>query len=781
MNVTHLFDPSARSDRSISKVTHVRQVVQVRKCRSWGYATVDLVNLDGSVKKRDKTLVVKFPEHAREAATEGSLWEVSGNEYLNQFVVNGILVTEYTIDADNIKFLRPSGRMLSRWLSSNIKGIGSVIANRLVRIKNLSALIENLDRDALLEVAGMSSDRVQRLFEQWPDESLYKTIEWLEGQQLPLGLGDKLVAIFGAEAIEKVKSHPFLLMAMGVPFEKTIQIAHELNLSMSDNCVAAGVALHVTVRYAAKTGSTVIDSKTIVSACSHVMKSPAPENVGEIAVEEGLLIKVRDGYQVYGKALMEAAVAQFLVDAYMRQPGDNALLAAWEKGLAREAVAEALTAYESSLEFELTDEQREAVIGAVMAPVCCISGGAGTGKTTILNAILGVFYVIAEGITCYQMALAGRAAQRMAESTGGPAQTIAKFIATHLRDKKSDLPPHILLVIDEASMVDLLSMYKLIGILPSATRILFVGDASQLPPVGDGLIFHALSDTPFPFFNLTQVKRQSKLSGIHRFATSIRELALELPKRTQKTLLESDDCSIEPNSSITRLVELWLEAGGIGNIVLSPIKKGELGVDNINAQLQQAVGLDRPALYYRDELRGWIPWITPIGYQLLEGDPILVVVNNYDEDADIRNGDLGVITEVFDKPNDENGALGVMEINGVAIFLTADILDKLHLGYAVTIHKSQGSEWPTCFVMLPTEASHMIDQTLLYTAVTRPIDRLVMIGDDGLIEQAIRRGSLALERKTYLRERILVAANAALECKAETPMVFANTNCSGVN
>jgi exodeoxyribonuclease V alpha subunit len=104
-----------------------------------------------------------------------------------------------------------------------------------------------------------------------------------------------------------------------------------------------------------------------------------------------------------------------------------------------------------------------------------------------------------------------------------------------------------------------------------------------------------------------------------------------------------------------------------------------LGIDNINLQLQQAVGLNRPALYYRDELRGWIPWITPIGSKLLESDPVLVVVNNYDESADIRNGDIGVITEVFDNPNSENGALGVMEINGVAIFVTADILNKLTL------------------------------------------------------------------------------------------------------
>ena len=140
---------------------------------------------------------------------------------------------------------------------------------------------------------------------------------------------------------------------------------------------------------------------------------------------------------------------------------------------------------------------------------------------------------------------------------------------------------------------------------------------------------------------------------------------------------------------------------------------------------------------------------------------MLVVANNYDEEADLRNGDLGIVTEVFDKPNEETGAVGVLEVNGAAIFVTPAILDKLQLGYAVTIHKSQGSQWPTCFVMLPTEASRMIDQTLVYTAVTRPTDRLVLMGDAGVVEQAVRRGSIALERKTCLRERILIAEKSA--------------------
>jgi exodeoxyribonuclease V alpha subunit len=465
----------------------------------------------------------------------------------------------------------------------------------------------------------------------------------------------------------------------------------------------------------------------------------------------------------FGTALMEAAVAQFLVDSHQRSLGAHSLTAGWEKGLTKSAVKLALVEYETNLTFELTVEQRNAVIGAVMTPVCGISGGAGTGKTTILQAILGVYGLIAGELPCYQVALAGRAAQRMAESTGRPAQTIAKLIAEHLGDKKPDLPEHLLLVIDEASMVDLLSMYRLVGILPLATRLIFVGDTSQLPPVGNGLVFHSLTNGVIPFFHLSQVKRQDSQSLIHRFATSIRNSQLELPARTKSSLSLSNDCSFEPNISLDRLIDLWQEAGGISNsIVLSPIKKGMLGVNNINTALQSTIGVERSALYFQDSLRGWIPWITSTGTKILLGDPVLVTVNNYDDEADLRNGDLGIVTEVFKEPG-EDGAIGVIEVNKVSIRVTIGVLEKLQLGYAITIHKSQGSQWQTCFVMLPQEAEAMIDQTLLYTASTRPSEKLVLMGYQTVIEQAIRRGSIALSRKTFLRERIESAVNITNE------------------
>jgi exodeoxyribonuclease V alpha subunit len=190
--------------------------------------------------------------------------------------------------------------------------------------------------------------------------------------------------------------------------------------------------------------------------------------------------------------------------------------------------------------------------------------------------------------------------------------------------------------------------------------------------------------------------------------------------------------------------------------VLSPVNKGVAGVNNINLRLQQACGENRVPLYYKDYKRGWIPWVTPTGTNLLMGDPVLITANNYDEDVDLRNGDLGIITEVYGQP-DINGSFGIIQVNNKAVRITQDILEELQLGYAITIHKAQGSQWETCFVMLPSEAKRMIDQTLLYTASTRPTQRLVLMGEERILNYAMARGSIALSRNTFLRDRIATA------------------------
>ena len=258
------------------------------------------------------------------------------------------------------------------------------------------------------------------------------------------------------------------------------------------------------------------------------------------------------------------------------------------------------------------------------------------------------------------------------------------------------------------------------------------------------------------------MKRQGEESGIHKFATAVREGKAVMPEAMNTVFENSVDCAVECGSDLLRLVDFWQQAGGAEScIVLSPTRHGALGVNSINQLLQEACGLERMPLSYRDPYHGHIKWITPSGSALRLGDAVLVTSNNYDEEADIRNGDLGVITEVYESP--EPGAvLGVMSINGKSIDITPNLLEKLELGYAVTIHKSQGSQWPTCFVMLPEDAINMFDQTLLYTAVTRAEQRLLLMGYEGLIGTAIARGAKSARRVTTLQQRILALSEMGM-------------------
>lgn len=745
----------------MSSVVHLKQVVQILKERKGNYASVNFIDDRGGIVKRDKTVVVRFPEGTGELVVSGSLWVVSGKEDISNFTKDGYFFSEYTITASAVKYLRPSGRILSRWISSNIKDIGSTIADRLARTSNLEEIVANEDREFLLSIDGMNNKRVDNLLANWPNSHLYETIDWLEKQRLPLGIGSKLIDIFGDNAKETIKTNPFLLMSMGVSFEKTMEVATDLGLDLSGDVVLAGVAQHFASSYSFEEGSTVVDAKVLVEGCREIVGRDVPENIGELAVRQGLLVEVDGGYQVYGTAVQESVVAMYLTECLARPAGEGSLLAGWEHRLSVDRVEEVLAGYESTLNFELTDEQRVAIRGAVMSPVCGISGGAGTGKTTILAGVLHVIEALSKNMDTFQVALAGRAAQRMSESTGRPAQSIAKLIFDHIGKGVDRMPPHLLLVIDESSMVDLLSMYRLIGILPRAARIIFVGDIEQLPPVGAGLIFHALLDSHIPFFELSQVKRQGEESGIHKFAMSIRSDEVFHPGMIDTSIAESSDCFVEDNSSIQRLVELWEESTSLtSTIVLSPIKKGPLGVININRCLQEHEGDQRPQLSYFDSTRGWIPWVGSDGEILLEGDQILITKNDYDKDTDLRNGDLGLLDEVFDSPDDQ-GFLGMLSVNGRTIGITEDLLPKISLGYAITVHKAQGSQWDNCIITLPPESGGFMDKSLIYTAATRPQEKLILVGQFDLVEKAVEDGSAATKRITYMRQRLMQAFEQA--------------------
>lgn len=738
----------------MKRIAHLFTVVQVDSVRHFGYAMVSVLNKDGSRAKRAEPLVVRFPNEVLELVVKGSVWRVAGEERVSSFTVDGYTRYETVIDATKVEFVRPSGLLLARWISANVQGIGPVIANRLVRQRKLERWVADGDAPSLMTVAGMSEVRANRLIEQWPKPELFETIEWLQKLELPLGLSVKLINIFGESTIQTLEDNPFLLLSVGVGYERIITLADNLGIPRTDERVLAGTALHSAVEHSSETGSTVIESDRLKDAVQSLVGFTSKTHPGDLAVQQGFMVRTPDGYQVWGSGLMEAAVAKFISDALHRVPGQGSILAGWERTVTYQAASNALRDYETTLTFKLTDEQKKAVIGAVCAPVAGISGGAGTGKTTILRAIIGVYERLSSGLAFFPIALSGRAAQRMTESIKLPAQTIAKLICDHLGPHRPDLPGHVLIIIDEASMVDLLSFYRLVGLLPEATRILFVGDTAQLPPVGPGLIFHSLVSSGVPFFELSEVKRQAKDSGIHAFASAARSFLCRMPDNVGQTLGDSADCCFMNTPPLAQLTDFWKESGGIhSSIILTPVRKGDWGVDTLNQHFQAVVGSDRLAVHYADPERGWIPWITASESKLRLGDPVLVTRNLYDERTDVRNGNLGVITAVYDAP-DSDGSLGTLLINGIQLPLTFGLLRCLELGFAITIHKAQGSQWPTVFAVVLDFADQKLDAALIYTAATRPTERLILVGNPDTLVQGIKRGNSATKRLIGLERRI---------------------------
>lgn len=720
--------------------------VQIAKIRGSGVRTAWEIAEDGSIVRRSHTLCLTFPKRVADAAGIGTVWNVDGLVRSHTFKAGEHQITEQYMKVKKSEFLRPSGELLVRWIAANIEGVGEVKANRLVRqFPDLDQRVRAKDVESLSSVAGMSAESAQTIIDKWPSESFYAALEWLQKSRLPLALAQRLARVYD-DPVQTISQDPLVLTAFGVSFQDTLKLIKRAKIEVAESRILAAVAEQAAVKYCEETGSTVIPDTELSERVTRICETInlAPRRVVESALKHGALLRVRDGFQSLGAAIQERTVARFLSKCHQRAQGLGSLMAAWEGDLTDERIEAALQSFEESLTFTMTNEQCKAVKGAVRSSVSMISGGAGTGKTTILRAILEVYDQLSSGLAIYQLALSGRAAQRMAESTGREAQTIAKFISDHLGDHKPPVPDHVLLVIDEASMVDLVSMYKIVGLLPYATRIIMVGDAYQLPPVGSGLLFHAAMRSSLPVFELTQVKRQGEQSGIHQLATALREGKLDY----QLLNSPSGDTRYVPESSHDALLKEYSKTSDPADcIILSPTRKGPMGVNEINKLIQAQYDAHHPhELCYSDPEMEWIPWITGSGSKLRLGDRIMVTRNDYE--ADIRNGDLGEIVEVYESPQD--GAYGVMEIDGRMVEITGDTIGSIDLGYAITIHKSQGSQWPKCILLLPTYASRMTDQSLVYTAVTRPSEELVLMGDSTLLESAVAMGNSASKRLTNI-------------------------------
>jgi exodeoxyribonuclease V alpha subunit len=652
--------------------------------------------------------------------------------------------------AAELKLSRPDTlEGIRRYLGSGlIHGIGPHYAEKLVAAFGLEVFDVMENRSArLLEVEGIGPGRRDQIRIAWQEQRRIRDImAFLFSHGVSTARAFRIYKVYGDSAIDKVRLDPYCLARdiSGIGFRTADQIARKLGIA-EDSELRARAGVEYLLLERTKEGHCACPRCLLVEQTANGLG--IPDAIVATAVDFGLGEKrlvqreTPDGPLVYLAALdaAETEVARRL-----------ALLAAGAAPLAGVNADLALAWVEKRIGFSLEAAQRDAVREALRAKMLVITGGPGVGKTTILRALVEIYR--AKKMRVLLCAPTGRAAKRLSESARIPALTIHRLLKIKPDGGFVHGPGHPLeadlIVVDESSMVDLPLAQHLFRAIPRAAVLVLVGDADQLPSVGPGTVLQDLiASGKIPVCRLTHVFRQAARSRIVTNAHRINQGEMPHFPPSKDAGPEEDFFFMEAEDpakaveAITRLVRQAIpdrfQLHPLDDIqVLTPMQRGELGARNLNAVLQQALNPSAPA-------------IERLGVQYREGDKVMQLENDYDKE--VFNGDIGRIRRIREDTRDVE-----VVFDGRAVAYRAHELDGLGLSYAVTIHKSQGSEYPCVIVPIHTQHYTMLRRNLLYTAVTRGKRLVVLVGTRKALAIAVRTED-ARRRQTTLRERVLEA------------------------
>jgi exodeoxyribonuclease V alpha subunit len=685
----------------------------------------------------------------------GQWWRVSGESSRYDRDINGYRVTEWQIVAQDVSLLQLSGEHIVSFMaeSEEFQGIGLVKARKLWDTfgESLYGFLDQGDATTLAEVLG--EDRAKQVVSAWAINGDTRTFQWLQKNGFEVAVGRKVVSYFGMEAREKLEEDPYRLLSFCATWAQVDKFARaHFAVEEVDPRRLQGAVEEALYRVF-EDGHTRIPIPALVSRLESVLDGPCKEMARE-ALASGLsngsfIIGANGNVHPIGAWIMEATVARALLAR---------LTVANNLPLLHPAHVDAVVAaYEGGEGITLNDEQRLAIHTSAANALSLIVGGAGVGKTTVLKALYKVYDETRTRI--FQVALAGRAAKRMLEATGRPASTIASFLKTV---KEDDLAGRCVLVVDEASMVDIITMSRLCEMLPAHVRIVLAGDTGQLMPVGPGLVLHALARVAsIPKVELKVVKRYG--GGIALAAQAVRDGIWPELASDATAPIAFLTCAAP---AIADLV-VGLYADDVENTQILSARKNSLdGTKAINTLCQSRFTRHgRPLLVYLDEFQS----MAGTGFYL--GDQLLCNRNLWD--WGLQNGSLGRLVEIEDTPrlltNSEGLEIGhaigwVLWDDGERRPILESMLDDFELGNAVTVHKAQGSQWRRVIVVLT--GSRMLDRTLIYTAMTRAQSQVILVGDPVAAQRAVEGLPRANTRLVGL-DSLLEEYIADLDCIAE--------------
>lgn len=689
---------------------------------------------------------------------KGQQWLVRGVPTRRETVTNGFRQIETQIDADHAEMVRPAGRNIIAWIAAceDCPGVGQVKAAKLWDRfgASLITLIESSDLAALGEI--INEQAAELLCLAFAKHAIGSTLLWLDQAGIQRRIGGKVVDFYKHEAQAKIEANPYCLLSFEANWKAVDELASKRFGVQPDDPRRLEAAIEEALYRGFDKGHTCLPEANVQSRMVRLLGTTALAKQALANDAESPQFRKTDGfYQASGMHVIEQYVADRITQMV---GGENEL---GQIGLFNQptgsllSVLDVLHAFEQANSISLSQEQRDAVVTSVGAHLSLILGGAGTGKTTVLKALYEVLEELNAGVTIYQIALAGMAAQRMQEATGRDSMTIAGFLT---KIDSSQIPLGAVVVVDEASMVDVILMHRLLRHLPSGVRLMLVGDPSQLPPIGPGLVLHALVGLPsIPQTTLKVVKRQSSASGIPQVAAAIRDHQVPIwaPYLGKPDVgVSFVQCSLlELDKTVERVYE---QIGGKGEDfsveILCTTKANQGGVEHLNTSLHNRyTQAAEPVSCYSAEF-GLVGATTLARLPIKVGDLMMFTKNDYE--LGLRNGSLGMITQALAVTSGD-GPCCVAEFDGVEYELNTTHIQALSHAYAITIHKSQGSQFKR--VVVPIRVSRMLDQALIYTAVTRGVDQVVLVGDEKVCLRVIQSPAIASTRHVRLPQMLTIA------------------------
>ena len=720
-----------------------------------GYTVMILKGVDG---EEELTCVGTFP-----VLTMGASVELTGNYiqhpvYGKQFQVS-VLTEKMPEDA----------MAMERYLGSGaIKGIGAALAARIVRRfgKDTLHIVEE-EPERLAEVKGISEKKAREIAMQVAEKAdMRKAMMFLQKYGISLNLGARIYQKYGETVYSVLQENPYRLAddISGIGFKIADEIAYRIGIHTdSDYRIRSGMMY--TLLQASRDGHVYLPKEELFQKSSELLgvdSSYMEKHLMDLSVDRKLVQKEKNGEILVYPTMyyyLELNTARMLKELDILYPEEQ------------EMMNKQILQIEKETETVLDEMQKKAVTEAACHGLFILTGGPGTGKTTTINAIIRYFE--GQGAEIRLAAPTGRAAKRMTEATGYEAQTIHRLLeltgmpedndqnaqAVHFeRNAENPLEADVI-IIDEMSMVDIQLMHSLLQAVIAGTRLILVGDENQLPSVGPGNVLHdIIQSQAFPVIELTKIFRQASESDIVVNAHKINrgEQILLNNKSRDFFFLKRYDADIIIRVVIALIQEKlprYVEAKPFDIQVLTPMRKGLLGVERLNQILQRYLNPPDAAKKERESMHGL----------LREGDKVMQIRNNYQMEWEIRgrygipiekgigifNGDTGILRTI----NEFAETAEVEFEDGRWAEYSFKQLEELELAYAITIHKSQGSEYPAVVIPILSGPKMLLNRNLLYTAVTRARKCVTVVGSEETLREMIRNEKQQ-QRYSSLDQRI---------------------------